>query len=136
MIVTNASERTQYFHFPIFTRDDKPSWITDWNNTFEELDGILETMKMKINSNENKVNHLESDMEKLDEAMLSLKSTVTDYTYYVNDLKKQFDDLRDNQIALAATVKNIVDADYEGKYLSLEQSIAGLDARVTALENQ
>ena len=134
MIVTNASERTQYFHFPQFTREDKPSWIVDWNNTFEELDGILEGMK--INSVDTRESKLDSAMQSLKEDMLRLESVVTDYTYYVNDMKKAFDDLQENQIALAAQVKQIINADLPGKYLQLQSEINGLDVRVTNLENQ
>lgn len=136
MIVTNASERTQYFHFPIFTQNDKPSWTVDWNNTFEELDGILETIKIKINSMETKDNHLEADMEQLNAKMLELQSIVTDYTYFFNDMKKEFKELKDNQITLAAAVKELVDANLDGKILTLQGEINGLDERVTALENQ
>ena len=79
MIVTNASERTQFFHFPIFTKNDKYSF-TDWNNTFEELDSLLEGMKVKINAVDDRENKLNSDMEELQDKMQELKSIVTDYT--------------------------------------------------------
>lgn len=135
MIVTNASERTQYFHFPVFVKTDKPSY-TDWNNTFEELDGILESMKLKINTLEMSDGKLSNDMQKLQEKMLELQSTVTDYTYFFNDLKKAFAELQENQIALAAQVKQIINADLPAKYLQVESEIRGLDQRVTALENE
>ena len=128
MIVTNASERTQFFHFPIFTKNDKYSF-TDWNNTFEELDGLLEGMKVKINAIDQRESKLDSDFEQLEEQMKELKSIVTDYTYFFNDLKKEFKDLRENQLQLAATVKAIINEDLPAK-------VADLDDRVTALENE
>jgi len=128
MIVTNASERTQWFHFPLFTKNDKYSF-TDWNHTFEELDNILEGMKVKIDSLESKENKLNSDFEELQEKMTELKSIVTDYTYFFNDLKKQFKELQENQIQLAASVKALINEDLPAK-------VEDLDERVTALENQ
>ena len=128
MIVTNASERTQYFHFPLFIGSDKYSY-TDWNHTFEELDNILEAMKIQVNAVDERESKLNSDFELLEEKMKELKSIVTDYTYFFNDLKKEFKDLRDNQLQLAATVKALVNEDLPAK-------VADLDDRVTALENQ
>ena len=129
MIVTNASERTQWFHFPIFTKNDKFSVTVDWNHTFEELDNLLEAFKIKLDSVESKENKLSSDFEQIQEEMLELKSIVTDYTYFFNDLKKEFADLRSNQLQLAATVKALVNED-------LPARVNDLDARVTALENE
>ena len=128
MIVTNASERTQYFHFPLFTKNDKYSF-TDWNNTFEEIDTLLEGMRVQINAIDQRESKLDSDFEQLEEQMKELKSIVTDYTYFFNDLKKEFKDLRDNQLQLAATVKALVNEDLPAK-------VEDLDARVTALENE
>lgn len=128
MIVTNASERTQYFHFPIFTKNDKYSF-TDWNHTFEELDTLLEGLRVQVNGIDQMESKLDSDFEEIQEKMLELKSIVTDYTYYFNDLKKEFKDLQLNQLELAAAVKQIVNADLPAK-------IQELDVRVTALENE
>ena len=133
MIVTNASERTQWFHFPLFTKDDKFNF-TDWNHTFEELDDILEGMKIKLDAVEAGESKLTSDFKQIEEKMLELKSIVTDYTYFFNDLKKDFKELRANQIELAAAVKEIINQDYPDKINTIEQEISGLDARVTALE--
>lgn len=135
MIVTNASERTQWFHFPLFTKNDKYSF-TDWNNTFEELDDILEGMKVKIDAIDQRESKLDADFIKLEDTVKELKSIVTDYTYFFNDLKKDFKELRENQIQLAAEVKEIINQEYPEKFATVEDEIAGLDARVTALENQ
>lgn len=132
MIVTNASERTQWFHFPLFTKDDKFNF-TDWNHTFEELDDILESMKIKIDAVDSRESKLSSDFEQLDAKMLELKSIVTDYTYFFNDLKKEFKDLRENQIQLAASVKEIINQDYPDQINTINQEISALDERVTAL---
>ena len=128
MIVTNASERTQFFHFPLFTKNDKYSF-TDWNHTFEELDTLLEGMKVKVDAIDQRESKLDADFEQLEEQMKELKSVVTDYTYFFNDLKKEFKDLRENQLQLAATVKALVNEDLPAK-------VADLDDRVTALENE
>lgn len=45
---TNASNQTQYFGFPLFSGTDKPSVLTDWNGTMEELDSTLEDYRVRI----------------------------------------------------------------------------------------
>lgn len=44
----NATNHTQYFGFPLFTGTDKPSVLTDWNGTMEELDNTLEDYRVRI----------------------------------------------------------------------------------------
>ena len=45
---TNASNQTQFFGFPLFAGTDKPSVLTDWNGTMEELDRTLEDYRVRI----------------------------------------------------------------------------------------
>lgn len=51
-MTTNATNATQYFGFPLFVNGDKPSWLTDWNGTVEELDNILESYRLRIAATE------------------------------------------------------------------------------------
>lgn len=98
---TNASNHTQFFGFPLFAGTDKPSVLTDWNGTMEELDATLEDYRVRI---------------------AGCEQTTTSFMDQVNILKDRFTQvearisadeglIQDNAIEIAALKEAVIVAD-------------------------
>lgn len=106
-MTTNATNETQYFHFPLFVSGDKPSWLTDWNGTVEELDNILEQHRLAIQANA-------QGMESFNDQVAVIKDDITDIN---NSISAQ-----DTKIA-----------DLIAKYTALNTAIIQADTSIKAL---
>lgn len=129
-MTTNATNETQYFHFPLFVSGDKPSWLTDWNGTVEELDNILEEHRLAIRANA-------QGMESFNEQITVIHDRLT----VVNErLSNDEATIEDIQTALAGFNTAIIQADTSIKELlawktDKETELTQIHTQLTSVTN-
>lgn len=110
-----ATNSTPFCHFPLFASDDKPSVLTDWNNTMNSIDQILaehsgeidavsqiargfndqvQAIRREVNDlypriegDETTINQISADLNTLREQILTLGAKVKDHTIAIDDLE-------------------------------------------------
>ena len=126
-MVTNASNQTQYFGFPLFASTDKPSWVTDWNGTVEELDSLLETLRVGISTNESAISNLERRVTDIGSEIAEMANTLAVHETAITDNKSQIDILRETLVEVSATVKSLVNANLETRMATVESSVSHVE---------
>ena len=129
-MVTNASNQTQYFGFPLFASTDKPSLVTDWNGTVEELDTLLETLRVGISTNESAISALERRVTDIGTEIAEMANTLAVQGTTITDNKTQIDILRETLIEVSATVKSLVNANLEERMATVESSVAHVESEL------
>lgn len=129
-MVTNASNQTQYFGFPLFASTDKPSWVTDWNGTVEELDTLLETLRVRISSNESAISALERRVTDIGAEIAEMANTLAVQSTAITDNKSQIDILRETLVEVSATVKSLVNANLETRMATVESSVSHVESEL------
>ena len=141
---------TQHYHFTLFESSDKPTWLTDWNNTISAIDTALyniasgggdlpdltevvarlQALEGRVDSDELRLNQVEgnivdilADLQTLESGLSALAERVTDAEGDIADLETE------------------VTINIPGQIQAINTSISGiltnytaLDGRVTALE--
>lgn len=72
----SATNKTTYYDFPIFIGTDVPSWLGDWNNTMNALDGAINGVKNAADNAANVANTAEGKSDANTETISALTSEV------------------------------------------------------------
>lgn len=134
----SATNTTQNYHFPLFSADDKPSILTDWNGTVEELDRVLhdydgriesvtqtatgfsdqvtalrrelETMATRLTGDEDTIVEVQTALSTLREQVLTIGAKVKTHTTSINDLEDAVSALQQATSDIATIRSNASDA--------------------------
>ena len=141
---------TQHYHFTLFESSDKPTWLTDWNNTISAIDTALyniasgggdlpdltevvarlQALEGRVDSDELRLNQVEgnivdilADIQTLESDLSALGERVTDAEGDIADLETEVNINIPGQIqAINTSISEIL------------TNYTALDGRVTALE--
>jgi len=148
---TNASQRTQYFGFPLFAEEDKLSILTDWNGTIEELDNILEDYRIRISGCEQISTSFMDKVILLRNEISAVMDRIQSDENVTATQGREIDELQSSLITMGETIKRILihltthdslisnnKEDIEDLDASIEANttaIRGLDDRLTPAES-
>lgn len=113
-----ATNSTTKYHFPLFVGTDKPSVLTDWNNTMQELDEILSdqageieaTSQIARNFND-QVLALRHSLEELVERVAGDESEIGRLSGAISSLRllvASADQASKDALLLASSLRNVV----------------------------
>lgn len=129
-MTTNATNETQYFHFPLFVSGDKPSWLTDWNGTVEELDNILEQHRLAIQANAQGMESFNDQVAVIKDAITDINNSISAQDTKIADLIEKYTALNTAIIQADTTIKALIP-----RMSTAELKVETLEGKVEALEN-
>ena len=87
----SATNKTTYYDLPIFIGTDVPSWLGDWNDTMNGIDGAINSVKLlgesaksTANSAENKSDANTVSIENILNELKTIKTAVQNYDSILN----------------------------------------------------
>lgn len=102
----SATNKTTYYDLPIFIGTDVPSWLGDWNNTMNALDGAINGVKNAADNATNVANTAEGKSDANTE-------TINALTAEVNTIKQavqNYDSILDfKQVPVVLNPNNVTD---------------------------
>ena len=107
-MTTNATNSTQYFGFPLFIDADKPSWITDWNGTVEELDNILESYRVQIQANTQGMESFNEQVRVLHNLIDEVNTRIDGDETTLDDALASIESLRDAVVQFESSMKDLL----------------------------
>ncbi len=135
----NATNHTQYFGFPLFESGDKPSWLTDWNGTVEELDRILEANRLQIQANTQGMESFNQQVNLIREAISGINARIEGDETTIEEILANVESLRDLLVQTDTTVKSLIprmtnlENTESAHYDELSTAINQIDGLVTVL---
>ena len=86
--------RTLHFNYPLFDASDKPSWLTDWNETVTKIDEKLFQIATASGETSTLQQEIDALRDKLDAVIASIAPTFdASATYHTNDMVYHSDKL-------------------------------------------
>lgn len=110
----SATNRTTYYGLPIFIGSDTPSWLGDWNNTMNSIDGAMNSIKGSADNALSVANTAENKSDGNTE-------TINALTNEVNTIKqavKNYDQILDFELKNLAIATNNLQENFGGAMMS------------------
>ena len=86
--------RTLHYNYPLFDASDKPSWLTDWNETVTKIDEKLFQIATASGDTSTLQQEIDALRDKLDAVIASIAPTFdASQTYHTNDMVYHNDEL-------------------------------------------
>lgn len=109
---TNASNSTQNYNLPLFTGEDEPSWLVDFNGAMDKIDAGMQANKEQIDANDDtlkttqdRVQKLETESENHSESIENLNTVTTEHTQQISDMNSEIDTIQNDLITQNTAVK-------------------------------
>lgn len=110
----SATNKTTYYELPIFIGSDTPSWLGDWNNTMNALDGAINGVKTSADNALSVANTAESKSDGNTETIKALKAEVNT----IKEAVQNYDQILDFKQANVAIASNNLMPTYGGAFMS------------------
>lgn len=133
-MTTNATNETQYFHFPLFASGDKPSWLTDWNGTVEELDNILEQYRVSIQANTQGMESFNEQIAVIRDSINTVNERLSNDESTIEDIQSAINGFNTALIQADTSIKELTawKNNTTSEINSINHSIVNLDDRLTS----
>ena len=140
---TNASNHTQYFGFPLFAGTDKPSVLTDWNGTMEELDTTLEDYRVRSAGCEQTNTSFMDQVNILKDRFTQVEARISGDEDLINDNAREIIYLKEAMIVADTSIKRLMSQltdiltknDQQDQAISqINSTLATLTGRVDSLQ--
>ena len=132
---TNASNHTQYFGFPLFAGTDKPSLLTDWNGTMEELDATLEDYRVRIAGCEQTTTSFMDQVNILKDRFTQVETRISGDEDLINENAREIIYLKEAMIVADTSIKRVLSqlTDILAKNDEQDQAISQINSTLTTL---
>lgn len=132
---TNASNHTQFFGFPLFAGTDKPSVLTDWNGTMEELDATLEDYRVRIAGCEQTTTSFMDQVNILKDRFTQVEARISGDETLINENAREIVYLKEAMIVADTSIKRLMSqlTDILTKNDQQDQAISQINSTLTTL---
>ena len=108
----SSTNKTPNYNLPQFINNDKPSWLTDINQAFNDIDLALKTNKDNIDASEEEIDGISARLNATDINVTNLQTASSQHGADITDLKAQDIIIKNDITNLQNNKANVVDTEY------------------------